>query len=184
MPDAVGAIDQGTTSTRFIVFDRRGTIRAQAQREHEQIFPRPGWVEHDPREIWRNTHAVMREGLARAGLVPGDLAAIGLTNQRETALLWDRRTGEPLHNALVWQDTRTDRTVAALARDGGRDRFRAVTGLPLASYFSASKLAWLLDHVEGARAKAEDGTALFGTIDSWLVWNLTGGPDGGCTSPT
>ncbi len=179
MPDAVGAIDQGTTSTRFIVFDRRGTILAQAQREHEQIFPRPGWVEHDPREIWRNTHAVMREGLARAGLEPQALAAIGITNQRETALLWDRRTGEPLHHALVWQDTRTHRHVAALARDGGRDRFRAVTGLPLASYFSASKLAWLLDHVEGARALAEDGTALFGTIDSWLVWNLTGGPDGG-----
>ncbi|CAO4181759.1 glycerol kinase GlpK [Methylorubrum aminovorans] len=179
MPDAVGAIDQGTTSTRFIVFDRRGIILAQAQREHEQIFPRPGWVEHDPREIWRNTHAVMREGLARAGLEPRDLAAVGITNQRETALLWDRRTGEPLHHALVWQDTRTDRHVAALARDGGRDRFRAVTGLPLASYFSASKLAWLLDHVEGARALAEDGTALFGTIDSWLVWNLTGGPDGG-----
>ena len=179
MPDAVGAIDQGTTSTRFIVFDRQGAILAQAQREHEQIFPRPGWVEHDPREIWRNTHAVMREGLAQAGLTPQALAAIGITNQRETALLWDRRTGEPLHNALVWQDTRTDRHVAALARDGGRDRFRAVTGLPLASYFSASKLAWLLDRVDGARAKAEEGDALFGTVDSWLVWNLTGGPQGG-----
>ena len=179
MPEAVGAIDQGTTSTRFIVFERDGSIRAQVQREHEQIFPRPGWVEHDAREIWRNTRALMREGLAKAGLEPADLAAVGITNQRETALLWDARTGAPLHNAIVWQDTRTDRHVAALARDGGRDRFRAVTGLPLASYFSASKLAWLLDHVEGARARAEDGGALFGTIDSWLVWNLTGGPQGG-----
>ena len=176
---AVGAIDQGTTSTRFIVFDRSGAILGQAQREHEQICPRAGGVEHDAREIWRNTRTVMREGLVRAGLEPSDLSAIGLTNQRETALLWDAETGAPLHNALVWQDTRTDRHVAALARDGGRDRFRALTGLPLASYFSASKLAWLLDHVEGAREKAEDGRALFGTIDSWLVWNLTGGEAGG-----
>ncbi len=179
MADHVGAIDQGTTSTRFIVFDRRGRIIAQAQREHEQIFPQPGWVEHDPREIWRNTQAVMREALAAARLAATDLAAIGITNQRETTLIWDRRTGEPLHNALVWQDTRTDRLVAAMAREGGRNRFQAKTGLPLASYFSALKLRWLLDEVEGARSRAEAGEILFGTIDSWLVWNLTGGQDGG-----
>ena len=143
MADAlVLSIDQWTTSSRALAIDREGEIRGLAQKEFRQIFPADGWVEHDPREIWRNTHAVMREGLAQADLEPRDLAAIGLTNQRETALLWDRRTGEPLHHALVWQDTRTDRQVAALARDGGRDRFRGVTGLPLASYFSASKLAF------------------------------------------
>ena len=175
----VGAIDQGTTSTRFIVFDRRGRIAACAQREHEQIFPRPGWVEHDPAEIWRNTLGVIRDGLAAARLEASDLAALGLTNQRETTLVWDARTGEPLHNALVWQDTRVDRAVAALAREGGIDRFRAVTGLPLASYFSGLKLAWLLDNVPGARAQAESGHILFGTIDTWLVWNLTGGTRSG-----
>lgn len=175
----VGAIDQGTTSTRFIVFDRQGRIVACAQREHEQIFPRAGWVEHDASEIWRNTRTVMREALAAARLEPSDLAAIGITNQRETTLIWDARTGEPLHNALVWQDTRVDSAVAALAREGGIDRFRAVTGLPLASYFSGLKLAWLLDYVPGARARAETGEVLFGTIDTWLVWNLTGGAEGG-----
>ncbi|WP_430911815.1 glycerol kinase GlpK [Methylobacterium sp. sgz302541] len=175
----VGAIDQGTTSTRFIVFDRQGRIVACAQREHEQIFPRPGFVEHDASEIWRNTRTVMGEALGAARLEPADLAAIGITNQRETTLIWDARTGEPLHNALVWQDTRVDAAVAALAREGGIDRFRAVTGLPLASYFSGLKLAWLLDHVPGARARAETGEVLFGTIDTWLVWNLTGGAEGG-----
>ncbi|WP_019904164.1 glycerol kinase GlpK [Methylobacterium sp. 77] len=175
----VGAIDQGTTSTRFIVFDRGGAIIASAQREHEQIYPRPGQVEHDPVEIWRNTGIVMREALEMAGLLPSDLVSIGITNQRETTLIWDRATGRPLHNALVWQDTRVDGLVAGFARDGGKDRFRAVTGLPLASYFSGLKLAWLLDRVPGARAAAEAGDVLFGTIDTWLVWNLTGGPQGG-----
>ena len=179
MADYVGAIDQGTTSTRFIVFDHAGTVIVEARKAHEQIFPRPGWVEHDPAEIWRNTEEVIATALANAGLAPRDLAAIGITNQRETTVLWDRLTGKPLHNALVWQDTRVDDLVAALARDGGQDRFRAATGLPLASYFSGLKLRWLLDDVPGARAKAEAGEALFGTVDSWLVWRLTGGPADG-----
>jgi glycerol kinase len=175
----VGAIDQGTTSTRFIVFDRTGTSVASAQKEHAQIFPRPGWVEHDPIEILQNTLEVVGAALARAGLRPNDLAAVGITNQRETTVLWDRRTGKPLHNALVWQDTRVDQLVAQYAKEGGQDRFRAKTGLPLASYFSALKLQWLLDNVRDARDKAQSGDALFGNIDSWLVWNLTGGPNGG-----
>ena len=179
MPAYVGAIDQGTTSSRFIVFDRDGAMVSVAQREHAQIYPAPGHVEHDPEEIWRNTKAVIADALAAKGLAPSDLAAVGITNQRETTLLWDRRTGRPLHNALVWQDTRVDTLVAALARDGGKDRLRGKTGLPLASYFSGLKLKWLLDHVPEARAKAEAGDALFGTIDSWLVWNLTGGPGKG-----
>jgi glycerol kinase len=179
MPDYVGAIDQGTTSSRFIVFDRSGSIVSTGQREHEQIYPKPGYVEHDPLEIWRNTQGVIEDALAKGGLSPRDLAAIGITNQRETTLLWDRRTGEPLHNALVWQDTRVDPQVEEFARDGGRDRLRAKTGLPLASYFSGLKLRWLLDNVPGARSKAEAGDALFGTVDSWLVWNLTGGVQGG-----
>ena len=170
----IGALDQGTTSTRFIIFDRQGKIVAAAQKEHRQIYPKPGWVEHDPLEIWRNVEAVTAEALAKAGLAAGDLVALGITNQRETTLLWDATTGQPLHNALVWQDTRADHLVASFAADGGQDRFRATTGLPLASYFSGLKLRWLLDHVEGARAKAEAGLALFGTIDSWLLWNLTG----------
>jgi len=170
----IGALDQGTTSTRFIIFDRQGKIVSVAQKEHRQIYPRPGWVEHDPLEIWRNVEAVTAEALAKAGVAAGDLIAAGITNQRETTLLWDARTGRPLHNALVWQDTRADHLVASFAADGGQDRFRATTGLPLASYFSGLKLKWLLDHVEGARAKAEAGEALFGTIDSWLLWNLTG----------
>ena len=179
MADYVGAIDQGTTSTRFIVFDHAGTVIVEARKAHEQIFPKPGWVEHDPAEIWRNTEEVIATALANTGLEPRDLAAIGITNQRETTVLWDRLTGKPLHNALVWQDTRVDDLVAALARDGGQDRFRTATGLPLASYFSGLKLRWLLDDVPGARAKAEAGDALFGTVDSWLVWQLTGGPADG-----
>jgi len=175
----VGAIDQGTTSTRFIVFDGAGAVVAMAQKEHAQIFPRPGWVEHDAAEIWRNTRETAADALIRANLRAGDLAAVGITNQRETTLLWDRRTGVPLHNAIVWQDTRVDGAVAALARDGGQGRLRAQTGLPLASYFSALKLQWLLENVPGAREKAEAGDALFGTVDSWLAWNLTGGRDGG-----
>ncbi|MBM6582565.1 glycerol kinase GlpK [Microvirga sp. BT689] len=180
MAHYVGAIDQGTTSTRFIVFDRAGAIVSVGQKEHEQIYPGPGHVEHDPLEIWRNTQDVIREALAKNGLKPQDLAAIGITNQRETTLIWDKRTGKPLHNALVWQDTRVDAIVEEFAQDGGYDRLRAKTGLPLASYFSGLKLRWLLDNVPGARAKAEAGDVLFGNIDTWLVWNLTGGVNGGC----
>ncbi len=170
----IGAIDQGTTSTRFIVFDRAGAVIAQAQREHRQIFPQPGWVEHDPIEIRDAVAATMDEALRSADLGARDLAAIGITNQRETTVLWDRHTGLPVHNALVWQDTRVDRMVTELARDGGQDRFRAATGLPLASYFSALKLRWLLDQVPGARTRAAAGDLLFGTIDAWLLWTLTG----------
>jgi glycerol kinase len=175
----VGAIDQGTTSTRFIVFDRGGNIITSVQMEHRQIFPKPGWVEHDAMEIWQNTQEVAGAALARAGLGATDLAAVGITNQRETTVLWDRRSGKPLHNALVWQDTRVDQLVAQYAKDGGPDRFRAKTGLPLASYFSGLKLQWLLDSVPGARAKAQSGDLLFGNIDTWLLWNLTGGSAGG-----
>ena len=175
----IGAIDQGTTSSRFIVFDRDGTIVSVAQKEHAQIYPQPGWVEHDPLEIWRNTQEVIGAALAREGLQAADLAAVGITNQRETTLLWDKRSGQPLHNALVWQDTRTAQYLPAYSRDGGQDRFRDTTGLPLATYFSALKLRWLLDHVPGARLRAEAGELLFGTVDSWVLWNLTGGPRGG-----
>ena len=175
----IGAIDQGTTSTRFIVFDRGGNIITVAQKEHAQVFPKPGWVEHDPMEIWQNTQEVAGAALARAGLGAGDLAAVGITNQRETTILWDRRSGKPLHNALVWQDTRVDQLVAQYSKQGGPNRFRAKTGLPLASYFSGLKLQWLLDNVPGARAGAQSGDLLFGNIDTWLLWNLTGGSDGG-----
>jgi glycerol kinase len=175
----VGAIDQGTTSTRFMVFDHGGTIVTSGQKEHEQIYPKPGWVEHDATEIWRNTQEVIGGALARAGLRPSDLAAVGITNQRETTVIWDRRSGKPLHNALVWQDTRVDQLVAQYVREGGANRFRAKTGLPMASYFSALKLQWLLDNVPGARAQANSGDLLFGNIDTWLLWNLTGGPQGG-----
>ncbi len=175
----VGAIDQGTTSTRFIVFDRGGNIISSAQKEHKQIFPKPGWVEHDPIEIWQNTQEVAGAALGRAALGPSDLAAVGITNQRETTILWDRRSGKPLYNALVWQDTRVDQLVGEYARDGGPDRFRAKTGLPLASYFSALKLRWLLDSMPEARREAAAGNLLFGNIDTWLLWNLTGGPRNG-----
>jgi len=170
----IGAIDQGTTSSRFIVFDRAGETIATAQMEHRQIYPQPGWVEHDPLEIWHNTETVVAEALRGAGLTAHDLAAVGITNQRETTLLWNRATGQPVHNALVWQDTRVDTMVADYARDGGQDRFRAQTGLPLASYFSALKLRWLLDNVPDARRRADAGELLFGTIDSWLLWQLCG----------
>jgi len=175
----IGAIDQGTTSSRFIVFDDCGGIVASAQKEHAQLFPRPGWVEHDPAEILRNVRETAAEALIRANIRASDLAAVGITNQRETTLLWHRTTGAPLHNAIVWQDTRVDDAVAALAREGGQDRLRAQTGLPLASYFSALKLQWLLEHVPDARRLAEGGDALFGTIDAWLMWHFTGGAQGG-----
>ena len=170
----IGAIDQGTTSTRFIVFDAGGRIVASDQREHAQIMPQPGWVEHDAVEIWANTSAVISGALAKAGLTPADLAAVGITNQRETTLLWDKATGLPIHNALVWMDTRTDGLVAQCTANGGQDRLRGQTGLPLATYFSGLKLKWLLDNVPGVRERAEAGELLFGTIDTWLAWNLTG----------
>ena len=179
MATYIGAIDQGTTSTRFIVFDRAGRIVSVAQKEHEQIYPQPGWVEHDAREIWRRTEEVTEAAMKQKGLRPEDLAAIGITNQRETTVLWDRKTGEPVYNALVWQDTRVDSYVSELARTGGPDRLRAKTGLPLATYFSGLKIRWVLDHVPGVRARAEAGDILFGNIDSYLLWNLTGGPRGG-----
>ncbi len=179
MTKFIGSIDQGTTSSRFIVFDAQGDIVAMDQREHEQIYPRAGWVEHDPLEIWRNTLHVVEAALEKAGLKAADLAAVGITNQRETTLLWDRATGQPLHNAVVWMDTRTDDLVAHFAKDGGANRLHARTGLPLSTYFSGLKLRWLLDHVPGARKKAEAGDALFGTVDTWLAWNLTGGPKNG-----
>jgi glycerol kinase len=171
----VAAIDQGTTSTRCILFDRAGRALALAQREHRQIYPQPGWVEHDPLEILRTTEAVIAGALEKAGLAAGNIAAAGITNQRETVVVWDKATGRPIHNAIVWQDTRTAGICDRLARDGGQDRFRARTGLPLATYFSGPKLCWLLDRVDGARERARRGELLFGTIDTWLIWNLTGG---------
>ncbi|WP_309712316.1 glycerol kinase GlpK [Pseudolysinimonas sp.] len=175
----VVAIDQGTTSTRAILFDHAGTPVATGQREHRQIFPQAGWVEHDATEIRDNTFAVLAEALEAAGADAAQVAAIGITNQRETTVIWDRATGEPIANAIVWQDTRTQDLIDRLAADGGVDRFRAKTGLPLATYFSATKIAWLLDSVDGARVRAEAGELAFGTTDSWVLWNLTGGPDGG-----
>ncbi|HUI54431.1 MAG TPA: glycerol kinase GlpK [Bryobacteraceae bacterium] len=179
MADYVGAIDQGTTSTRFIVFDRGGKIVSTAQKEHKQIYPQPGWVEHDPDEIWLRTREVAGEAMAQAGLAPSALAAIGITNQRETTVLWNRRTGRPIHNALVWQDTRVGDYVSELTREGGVDRFRGRTGLPLSTYFSGLKIRWLLEHVAGAREEAEAGDVIFGNIDTFLLWHLTGGVNGG-----
>jgi glycerol kinase len=175
----IAAIDQGTTSSRLIIFDRHGHTVALAQKEHEQIFPRPGWVEHDAAEILRNTLDVSAQALDKANITSKDIAAIGITNQRETTVLWDRNTGTPVHNALVWQDTRVEDLVKQYSRDGGQNRFRPKTGLPLASYFSGLKLRWLLDNVPNARPRAEAGELAFGTIDSWLIWNLTGGAHGG-----
>lgn len=175
MADHVIAIDQGTTSTRAILFDRGGQIVVSAQREHEQIFPQPGWVEHDPKEIWTNARWVLDQVAAEASIPLSEIAALGITNQRETTIVWDRRTGQPVYNAIVWQDTRTQAIVDELAAHGGWDRFAPQTGLPLAAYFSASKISWILDNVAGARADAEAGHLLFGTVDSWLVWNMTNG---------
>jgi glycerol kinase len=178
-PRFVLAVDQGTTSTRAILFDHDGLPVASGQLEHRQHFPRAGWVEHDAAEIRDNTFAVIREALDGAGASAADVAAVGITNQRETAVIWDRATGAPIAPAIVWQDTRTQAAVDALAADGGMDRFQGQTGLPLATYFSATKIGWILDHVDGARARAEAGELAFGTTDSWVLWNLTGGPDGG-----
>jgi glycerol kinase len=170
----IAAIDQGTTSSRCMVFDETGRVVAVDQREHRQIFPRPGWVEHDPAEIWLNVQSCVNNALQRAGITPRDLAAVGITNQRETTVLWDRRTGAPVHNAIVWQDTRTDALVTELGGDAGQDRFREQTGLPLATYFSGPKIRWLLDQDPSLRSRAEKGEILFGTMDTWLIWNLTG----------
>jgi glycerol kinase len=179
MAKYLGAIDQGTTSTRFIVFDSAGRIISCAQKEHEQIYPQPGWVEHDPEEIWRRTQEVISEAMQQRGLRAHDLAAIGITNQRETAILWNRKTGKPVYNAMVWQDTRVADDVGAFSSDGGQDRFRKETGLPLATYFSALKIRWMLRHVPGTREMAAAGELLFGNVDTYLVWKLTGGVNGG-----
>ena len=170
----VGAIDQGTTSTRFVLVDQRGSFVAMSQREHEQIYPKPGWVEHDGAEIWANTELVVQEALAAAEASPSDLVAVGITNQRETTIVWDADTGEPVANAIVWQDTRTHELCRALGGKDGPDRFRHSTGLPLATYFAGPKMRWLLDEVDGLRARAEAGEVRFGTMDSYLVWKLTG----------
>ncbi|PKW26150.1 glycerol kinase GlpK [Phycicoccus duodecadis] len=179
MADFIGAVDQGTTSTRFMVFDHAGQEVARHQLEHEQVLPRAGWVEHNPLEIWDRTQSVIGSALTSAGITSADLAAIGITNQRETAIVWDRRTGRPFHNAIVWQDTRTAAIAKALDADGRGDVIRAKSGLPPATYFSGGKIQWLLENVDGLRAAAERGDAVFGTPDTWVVWNLTGGPDGG-----
>jgi glycerol kinase len=170
----IAAIDQGTTSTRCMIFDTAGAVAAISQKEHRQIYPRPGWVEHDALEIWANVQAVVADALARLSIEPPDLAAVGITNQRETTLLWEKVSGRPIANAVVWQDTRTAALVEELGRDGGQDRFRARCGLPLATYFSGPKIRWLLDQTEGARGAADRGEVLFGTIDTWLIWKLTG----------
>ncbi|GAA3031662.1 glycerol kinase GlpK [Microbacterium dextranolyticum] len=179
MPRYVIALDQGTTSSRAIVFDKKGAVVAVGQKEHEQIMPRAGWVEHDPIEIRDNMREVIGIALGRADATRHDIAAVGITNQRETAIVWDRTTGIPVCNAIVWQDTRTQSIVDRLAGDAGVDRYKDVVGLPLATYFSGTKIAWILENVEGAREKAEAGDLLFGTPDTWVLWNLTGGPRGG-----
>jgi glycerol kinase len=179
MAQYAAALDQGTTSTRCMIFDHGGQVVAVEQLEHEQIYPKPGWVEHDPLEIWRRSRQVMDAALTMARATADDITALGITNQRETTLVWDRNTGEPVYNAIVWQDTRTDKICEELAADGGQDRFRPKTGLPIATYFSGPKVRWILDNVEGTRERAEAGELLFGNIDAWLIWNLTGGPNGG-----
>jgi glycerol kinase len=173
------AVDQGTTSTRFMIFDHEGKVVGIDQKEHEQIYPKPGWVEHDAMEIWGACEAVIAGALAKSGVSPKDIAAVGITNQRETAVVWDKATGKPVYNAIVWQDTRTDTICNELAKSGGQDRFRTKVGLPLATYFSGPKIKWILDNVPGVKAKAEKGEVLFGNIDAWVIWNLTGGPKGG-----
>jgi glycerol kinase len=179
MAKYAAAIDQGTTSTRFMVFDHAGKVVCFDQKEHEQIFPKPGWVEHSPDEIWERTQSVIRGALSKGNIDPKDIAAVGITNQRETAVVWDKTTGKPLYNAIVWQDTRTDTIINEFAKQGGQDRFRDKVGLPLATYFSGPKVKWILDNVDGARAAADRGDAIFGNIDTFLIWHLTGGTNGG-----
>ncbi len=179
MAKYAAAVDQGTTSTRFMIFNHSGEVVAVHQMEHEQIYPQAGWVEHDPMEIWDRTKDVIKGGMKKAGIKAEDLAAIGITNQRETTVVWDKKTGKPYYNAIVWQDTRTDKICNMLAEDGGQDRFRKKVGLPLATYFSGPKVRWMLDNVSGLRAAAERGDAIFGNIDTWVIWNLTGGVNGG-----
>jgi glycerol kinase len=179
MTDYILSIDQGTTSTRAIIFDKSGSIVATGQKEHEQIFPKAGWVEHDPKEIWDNTREVIGQALSKANITRHNISAVGITNQRETAVVWDKTTGEPVYNAIVWQDTRTQPIVDRLAADGGGDRFKQKVGLPLATYFSGTKIVWILENVDGAREKAEAGDLIFGNTDAWVLWNLTGGVDGG-----
>ncbi|TDD81218.1 glycerol kinase [Saccharopolyspora karakumensis] len=186
MASYIAAIDQGTTSTRCMIFDHAGSVVAVNQKEHRQLFPKAGWVEHDPLEIWNNVRQVCAGALAKADLVSSDIAACGITNQRETTVVWEKATGKPVYNAIVWQDTRTDEIVSELGAKEGQNRFQAKTGLPLATYFSGPKVKWLLDNVEGIRERAEKGELLFGNMDTWVLWNCTGGPDGGLhvTDPT
>jgi glycerol kinase len=179
MAEYVGALDQGTTSTRFMIFNHSGGVVDFDQKEHEQIYPKPGWVEHDANEIWERSQEVIKGALDKAGIKASDLAAVGITNQRETTVLWDRNTGQPVHNALVWQDTRTDKLCNELSKEGGQDRFRSTTGLPIATYFSGPKAKWLMENVDGLRAKVDAGDVLFGNIDTWCIWNLSGGTQGG-----
>jgi glycerol kinase len=177
MADYAAAVDQGTTSTRFMVFDHSGQVVSVDQKEHEQIYPKPGWVEHDPAEIWQRTQEVISAGLDKTKAA--DIAAVGVTNQRETTIVWDRSSGQPVYNAIVWQDTRTDEICNELSSEGGQDRFRPKTGLPIATYFSGPKIKWILDNVDGARDKAQNGDLIFGNIDTFVIWHLTGGADGG-----
>ncbi|GAB3684369.1 glycerol kinase GlpK [Saccharopolyspora tripterygii] len=186
MASYVAAIDQGTTSSRCMIFDHSGRVVAVNQKEHRQLFPKAGWVEHDPLEIWDNVRQVCAGALASADLVSSDIAACGITNQRETTVVWDKATGKPVYNAIVWQDTRTDEIVSELGATEGQNRFQSKTGLPLATYFSGPKVKWMLDNVDGIRERAEKGELLFGNMDTWVLWNCTGGPDGGLhvTDPT
>jgi len=179
MNQYIAAIDQGTTSTRCILFDQRGNVRSAAQYEHNQIYPQPGWVEHDPLEIWEKTQLAVRQAAGNSGIDPASIAAVGVTNPRETTIVWERHTGKPVYNAIVWQDTRTKSICDELTQDTGLDRFREKTGLPLATYFSGPTIKWILDNIPGARKAADRGELLFGNIDTWLLWWLTGGPRGG-----
>ena len=179
MAKYAAAVDQGTTSSRFMIFNHSGQVVTFDQKEHTQIYPKPGWVEHDPMEIWGAVQAVIAGALAKGAIDSKDISAIGITNQRETTVVWNKKTGKPVYNAIVWQDTRTDQICNELAKDGGQDRFRAKVGLPLATYFSGPKVKWILDNVQGARAAAEAGDLAFGNIDTWLIWNMTGGVNGG-----
>ena len=179
MADYAAALDQGTTSSRCMIFDHGGNVVAVEQLEHEQIYPKPGWVEHDANEVWQRCRQVMDGALGKVGGGADSIAALGVTNQRETAVVWDRSTGEPVHNAIVWQDTRTDKICEELEKEGGQDRFRLKTGLPIATYFSGPKVRWILENVDGAREKADAGELAFGNMDTWCIWNLTGGTDGG-----